>query len=75
MLNHEIPATVKWGYDNKRKGFTMKATEDIPRGAQVFDSYGVKDDSTFLMNYGFLPPTTRNRALVKVLLDKEDPLL
>jgi hypothetical protein len=51
----------------------MKAEEDVPRGEQVFDSYGVKDDSTFLMNYGFLPPSRRNIALVRADLDKDGP--
>ena len=47
----------------------MKAEEDIPRGDQVFDSYGIKDDASFLMNYGFLPPSVKNKALVRAELD------
>lgn len=50
----------------------MKAEEDIPRGEQVYDSYGVKDDSTFVINYGFLPPTRENKALVVVYMDPND---
>ena len=51
----------------------MKAEEDVPRGDQVFDSYGMKDDSTFLMNYGFLPPSRKNIALVRADLDVNGP--
>jgi histone-lysine N-methyltransferase SETD3 len=75
MLNHNIPCQVRWFYDDARRGFVMKAEEDIPRGDQVYDSYGNKDDSTFLMNYGFLPPTKRNRALIIAYLNADDPYL
>lgn len=51
----------------------MKAEQDIQRGEQVFDSYGMKDDSTFLMNYGFLPPSRRNKALITIGVDPKDP--
>ena len=32
----------------------MEASEDIPQGAQVFDSYGEKCNKSFLVNYGFI---------------------
>ena len=51
----------------------MKAEEDIPRGCQVYDSYGTKDDSTFLLNYGFLPPSKDNKCSVMSYLDPNDP--
>ena len=40
MFNHRLEASLKWGYDMKRAGFFMKSMEDIPRGEQIYDSYG-----------------------------------
>jgi len=32
----------------------IDALEDIPRGEQIFDSYGKKCNTRFLLNYGFI---------------------
>ena len=74
MHNHNSTCCkVKWLYDNARKGFVMKAEEDIQRGEQVFISYGVKDDASFLLNYGFLPEVYRTTTLVRADLDPNGP--
>lgn len=73
MMNHRIPAQVKWGYDDGRKGFVVKALEDISRGQQIHYSYGNKDNSSFLLNYGFLPPGGDNKTLLMAYCDPDDP--
>lgn len=35
-------------------GFIIESIDDIPRGAEVMDSYGKKCNSRFLLNYGFI---------------------
>lgn len=40
MLNHKRPKQTSWSYCDERKGFIIEAQEDIPRGEQVYDSYG-----------------------------------
>ena len=56
MLNHRRPCSTTWGYDDKREGFVVKATEDLERGQEIFDTYGQKSNADFFMYYGFLIP-------------------
>ena len=54
MLNHKRPRQTSWSYTDDRAGFIIEACEDIKRGDQVFDSYGKKCNTRFLLNYGFI---------------------
>lgn len=54
MFNHRRPAYSNWGYCQEKKGFVMKASEDIKRGDQIYYSCGRKCNSRFLLNYGFV---------------------
>lgn len=54
MLNHKRPRQTSWYFCDKRQGFVIDALEDIPRGEQIFDSYGKKCNTRFLLNYGFI---------------------
>lgn len=54
MLNHKRPRQTGWWYDDDLKGFVIEAIEDIKRGDQVYDSYGRKCNTRFLLNYGFI---------------------
>jgi len=54
MLNHKRPRQTTWYYSDERQGFIIEACDDIPRGAQVYDSYGRKCNSRFFLNYGFI---------------------
>ena len=54
MLNHRRPRQTTWTYTDDRAGFIIEALDDIPRGEQVYDSYGKKCNSRFLLNYGFI---------------------
>ena len=54
MLNHKRPRQTSWTYTDDREGFIIEALEDIKRGDQIFDSYGKKCNTRFLLNYGFI---------------------
>jgi hypothetical protein len=44
-------------------------------GVEVFDSYGPKCNSRFVVNYGFvLEDNEENQAVIRLQLDPEDPL-
>ena len=58
MLNTALPHTcdVDFNAHEGRDGsrvFVMRALRDIPKGAQVHDSYGYKSNGRYLLNYGF----------------------
>lgn len=53
MLNHFRPRETKWQYEDGLGAFTVTATAAIAAGAQVYDSYGLKSNHRFLLNYGF----------------------
>ena len=54
MLNHKRPRQTSWTYTDDREGFIIEALEDIKRGDQIYDSYGKKCNTRFLLNYGFI---------------------
>jgi histone-lysine N-methyltransferase SETD3 len=53
MLNHKRPRQTQWYYSDEHKGFVIQANQDIEQGEQIYDSYGKKCNSRFLLNYGF----------------------
>jgi hypothetical protein len=53
MLNHLRPRQTRWLYDSARRAFLIVALQPLVAGQQVFDSYGKKCNSRFLLNYGF----------------------
>ena len=75
MLNHRRPRQTTWYYSDEAEGFVIEACDDIPRGAQVYDSYGRKCNSRFFLNYGFInQPNDANEVPIMVNIDKEkDP--
>lgn len=74
MLNHKRPRQTTWYYSDEREGFIIEACDDIPRGAQVYDSYGKKCNSRFFLNYGFInPDNDANEVPLVVHLDSADP--
>lgn len=54
MINHKRPKQSLWAYDNQLKSFKIEAFGDIEAGSELFDSYGKKCNSRFLLNYGFI---------------------
>ena len=53
MLNHFRPRESKWQFEDACQGFTIVALSQMAVGAQVYDSYGLKCNHRFLLNYGF----------------------
>ena len=53
MLNHQRPRQTRWLFDSTRRAFRIIALQPIAAGQQIFDSYGKKCNSRFLLNYGF----------------------
>jgi histone-lysine N-methyltransferase SETD3 len=75
MLNHRHPQQTSWEYKEDVKGFVIDVKEAIPRGDEIYDSYGRKCNSRFFMNYGFiLENNIDNEVPIKIWLDKSDPL-
>jgi histone-lysine N-methyltransferase SETD3 len=73
MLNHKRPKQTAWYYSNEEQGFIIESLEDIPRGEQVYDSYGRKCNSRFLLNYGFINMNNdANEVALKVTFDPKD---
>ena len=54
MINHCVNKQTVWSYSNERKGFIMEAIQNVKKGVEIFDSYGKKSNSRFLLNYGFV---------------------
>ena len=75
MLNHRCPQQTSWEYKEEYKAFVIDTKESIPRGDEIYDSYGRKCNSRFFMNYGFiLEGNTDNEVPIKIPLDEDDPL-
>lgn len=75
MLNHQRPKETQWSYSDEREGFIIEATDDIKRGQQVYDSYGKKCNTRFLLNYGFINLNNdANEFPLVVRLRLDDPL-
>ena len=75
MLNHSRPKSAKYWYCLEKQGFVMTAVEDIPQGAQVFDTYGTKSNRLFFMNYGFVPQSNPfNDMLILAKMNESDPM-
>ena len=53
MLNHRRPRQTHWNFDDNSNSFVIKAISKVEKGMEVFDSYGIKCNSRFLLNYGF----------------------
>jgi histone-lysine N-methyltransferase SETD3 len=53
MMNHTHEPTIEWFFDDVKNGFVMRCTKSVFKGSQLFDSYGVKCNSRYFMNYGF----------------------
>eukprot|EP00826_Nyctotherus_ovalis_P039605 TRINITY_DN381_c0_g1_i1.p1 TRINITY_DN381_c0_g1~~TRINITY_DN381_c0_g1_i1.p1 ORF type:complete len:477 (+),score=178.23 TRINITY_DN381_c0_g1_i1:513-1943(+) len=75
MLNHRCPQQTSWEYKEDVKGFVIDVKEAIPRGDEIYDSYGRKCNSRFFMNYGFiLEGNQDNEVPVKIALEEDDPM-
>jgi histone-lysine N-methyltransferase SETD3 len=55
MLNHKTSPDTCWTFDQVSNSFTLVSLTPLEANQQIFDSYGRKSRSTYLMNYGFIP--------------------
>lgn len=53
MMNHRRPRDTVWTYDDEQQAFTVTTLRSILPGEEVYDSYGKKCNSRYLLNYGF----------------------
>ena len=75
MLNHKRPRETHWTYDDKLDSFVVSAISDIKQSNEVFDSYGRKCNSRFLLNYGFtIENNEDNEYKINIELDESCPL-
>lgn len=55
MINHKRPKQSLWSFDDERDAFKIEAYGDCClKNSELFDSYGKKCNSRFLLNYGFI---------------------
>jgi len=80
MLNHKRPPQTEWYFDNNTQSFLLASTQLIAAHDELFDSYGAKCNSRYLLNYGFTSPDNRdadgtcyNEFSFKLSLDIQDP--
>ena len=73
MINHSPDVAnceYSYGTDNEgRVGFFVRAGRYIRQGQQVFYSYGNRDNSELLMNYGFTLPDLKCKPSFTLELD------
>ncbi|CAD8077509.1 unnamed protein product [Paramecium sonneborni] len=72
MLNHKRPKLTSWCYSDEKQGFIIETDENIEKGQMIFDSYGSKCNSRFLLNYGFVVEDN-NANEVNVQVDPDGP--
>jgi histone-lysine N-methyltransferase SETD3 len=76
MLNHRRPKQTNWYYSDIKQGFIIETTEEIEKGEAIYDSYGRKCNSRFLLNYGFIVENNdANEVALKVVFREQDPFL
>lgn len=66
MLNHKMPKQTVWNYIEHLNGFAIESLEDIDAGEEVFDSYGRKCNTRFLLNYGFILEDNADNEIVSL---------
>ena len=76
MLNHKRPSETFWTFDDSRDMFTITSRQRYSAGAAVYDSYGHKCNSRYLLDYGFIYPQvpshlnhSRSRCLIWNLIE------
>lgn len=75
MLNHRRPPQTEWHFDQAAQAFVLSTTEEVARDEQLFDSYGAKCNSRYLLNYGFTVEDNRGILWRGVLAEKSSEVL
>lgn len=66
MLNHSANPNCTWYYNDSNKCFEAKATKNIQKGGEIFDSYGNKTNTQYYLYYGFVLPNIKDTTNVQV---------
>ena len=75
MLNHKRPRQTHWNFDDSCNAFIIKGVSNVKKGQEVFDSYGIKCNSRFLLNYGFtIENNEDNEFKIVLTLNESSPL-
>ena len=75
MLNHKRPRQTHWNFDDESNSFVIKGVSNVKKGQEVFDSYGIKCNSRFLLNYGFTVENNEDNEFKIILsLNESTPL-
>ena len=53
MLNHTLKPTTHWKFEPEKDSFIIMSTSFQKKGIEVYDTYGPKCNSRYLVNYGF----------------------
>jgi histone-lysine N-methyltransferase SETD3 len=77
MLNHRKPSLSVWTYNNNDDALVVTSLNTISINQQIYDSYGQKCNSRYLLNYGFtvLNNIEYNVWRFVLSLDNDDPAL
>jgi hypothetical protein len=63
LINHsEIPNTI-WYFDDTLDSFILMSTKYIPKGEEICDNYGIKNNIELLLYYGFTLESISNPIL------------
>ena len=78
MFNFVYGINAEWAYkkdDQGREGYFLTAISDIPKGAEVFLSYGFEDNYRMLHTYGYMfeKNVVQLPIALDITLDKSSP--
>lgn len=63
MLNHKRPPQTEWHFDTAAQAFLLTTSRTVRAHEELFDSYGAKCNSRYLLNYGFTSSNNRGDVL------------
>ena len=76
MINHKNPKDTLWNYSDIHGGFELKSVIQKNQDFEIFDSYGIKCNSRFLLNYGFVEDNNMHTEYsFKIVIDDTFPLI
>ena len=71
LLNHSEICNTRWNFNHSTKYFELKATQNIPKNTELFDSYGKnKSNTLLLLYYGFTLPNNNNHDIIPMTINK-----
>ena len=63
LFNHSQKCNTTWYFDDSLDSFILKATSDIKKNSEIYDSYGEKTNNELLLYYGFTIKNNKNSRL------------